>query len=217
MDIGKDKAKCLRLLPATVLVVCLFGGVVWFWQGVAKDRLIPKRWSVVEGHRIYRSGQLSASLVRRVLARHGIQVIVALTFDDPRDQDQAAEEKAAADLGIELLHFPLFGDGTGDVNNYAGAVAAVIRAERQGRSVLVHCAAGAQRTGGVIAFYELLVDKKPPAVVLQELRHHGWNPKSHPNLVPYLNANLGPVAAFLHEQGLLDAIPDPLPVLPTDN
>jgi protein tyrosine phosphatase (PTP) superfamily phosphohydrolase (DUF442 family) len=213
MDIDKDKAKHSKRLPAAILAVCVLGGAVWFWEDVAKDRLIPKRWAVVEGHGIYRSGQLSASLVKRTLARHGIQVIVALTFDDPRDRDQAAERKAAAELGIELLRFPLLGDGTGDVNNCAGAVAAVVRAERQGQPVLVHCAAGAQRTGGVIAFYQLLVGKEPPGAVIQELRQHGWSAKRNPNLLPYLNANLGRVATILHDQGLLDEIPDPLPVL----
>ena len=186
---------------------------MWFWDGVVKGRLIPKRWAAVEGHSIYRSGQLSAALVKRTLSSRGIKVIVALTFEDPQDKDQAAEVKAASELGIELLRFPLRGDGTGDVNNYAGALAVLIQAERQGKPVLVHCAAGAQRTGGTIAFYQLLVNKKPPAAVIQELRHHGWNPKRNPNLLPYLNENLAKIATILHDKGLLDAIPDPLPIL----
>jgi protein tyrosine phosphatase (PTP) superfamily phosphohydrolase (DUF442 family) len=205
----------VKRLSAVVLGVCLLGGAAWFWDGVAKDRLIPKRWAAVEGHSIYRSGQLSAFLVKRTLARHGIKVIVVLTFYDPQDKDQAAEVKAAAELGIELLRFPLAGDGTGDVNNYAGALAAVIQAERQGKPVLVHCAAGAQRTGGTIAFYQLLVDKKPPAAVIRELKQHGWDPARNPKLLPYLNENLGKIATILHDRGLLDAIPDPLPLLPT--
>ena len=209
----RDKKKRSRQLLAALLAVCLLGGAVWLWDDVAKDRLIPKRWAVVEGHSIYRSGQLSASLVKRTLARHGIQVIVALTFDDPNDRNQAAEKKTAAELGIELRRFPLAGDGTGDVNNYAGALAVVIQAERQGRPVLVHCASGAQRTGGVIAFYRLLIDKRPPPEVVRELRRHGWNPQRNPKLLPYLNANLGRIATILHDQGLLDEIPAPLPVL----
>jgi protein tyrosine/serine phosphatase len=215
MGVDRNTKRHSRRLPAVVLGVCLLGGGVWLWEGVAKDRLVPKRWAAVEGHSIYRSGQLSAALVKRTLASHGIKVIVALTFDDPQDKDQAAEVKAASQLGIELLRFPLAGDGTGDVNNYAGALAAVVQAERQGELVLVHCAAGAQRTGGVIAFYRLLVDRKPPAEVIQELRRHGWNPKRNPNLLPYLNENLGKIATILHNRGLLDEIPDPLPVLPS--
>jgi protein tyrosine/serine phosphatase len=213
MDKDKNNKKHPNRLPAVILIACLLGGAVWFWEDVAKDRLIPKRWSAVEDHSLYRSGQLSAFLVKRTLARHGIKVIVALT-DDPRSEDQAAEIKAAAELGIELHRFPLRGDGTGDVNNYAGALATMIRSQRQGKPVLVHCAAGAQRTGGAIAFYQLLVDKKPPAEVLREMRRHGWSHRDNPKLLPYVNDHLATIATYLHDQGLLDEIPDPLPLLP---
>jgi len=215
MSTDRNQGRRSKWLPAAVLAVCVFGGSAWLWEGVAKDRLIPKRWAVVEGHNIYRSGQLSSSLVKRTLAQHGIKVIVTLTGDDPQDKDQRAENQAAAELGIDLLRFPLNGDGTGDVHQYADAVAAVIQAERQGKPVLVHCAAGAQRTGGAIALYQLLVDRKPPATVIRDLRHHGWNPKRNPNLLPYLNENLGQVAAILQDQGLLEEIPHPLPILQT--
>jgi protein-tyrosine phosphatase len=213
MGADRNEKTHSKRLPAVALVVCLVGGAVWLWEGVAKDRLIPKRWATVEGHNIYRSGQLCASLVKKTLANHGIKVVVALTADDPQDKDQQAEERVAAELGIELRRFPLRGDGTGDINQYAGAVAAVVEAERQGKPVLIHCAAGAQRTGGVIAFYRLLVDRKPPADVVQELRHHGWNPKRNPNLLPYIDENLARLATILHDRGLLDEVPDPLPVL----
>jgi len=216
MDVDKNEKKCSRRPAAVVvLAVCVVGGAGWFWREVAKDRLIPKRWDVVEGHRIYRSGHLSVSLVTKTLANHGIKVIVALTFEDVQDKDEQAEKRAAAELGIELLRFPLLDDGTGDVHHYAGVRAAVVRAERQGKPALTHCAAGVQRTGGVIAFYRLLVDKKPPADVVQELRRHGWNPKRNPNLLPHLDDNLARLATTLHDQGVIDGIPDPLPVLQT--
>ncbi len=208
-----DKVKPSKRLSAALLIVCALGGALWLWDSVVKDRVVPKRWAAVEGHRLYRSGQLSASLVQRTLARHGIKVIVALTADDPDSKDQQAEKNAAAALGIELLRFPLRGDGTGDVNQYIGAIAAVIQAERQGKPVLVHCAAGAQRTGGVVACFQLLVDRKPAAGVIRELRQHGWNPNRNPHLLPYLNENLAPIATALHDHGLLHDIPDPLPVL----
>jgi len=50
--------------------------------------------------------------------------------------------------------------------------------------------------------------------VLRELRQHDWRPSQNPHLVPYINENLGRLAALLHERGLLEEIPDPLPVLP---
>jgi hypothetical protein len=178
-----------KRLPVVVLAACLLGGAGWFWEDVAKDRLIPKRWATVEEGRIYRSGQLSGALVRKMLVRHG------------------------EELGIELLRLPLSGDGTGDVHRYAEAVAAIVEAKRQARPVLVHCAAGAQRTGGVIACYRLLVEGRPPAYVLKEMGRCGWKPKDTA-LPAYLNQNLGTIAALLCDKGIIEAVPDPLPVLP---
>jgi protein tyrosine phosphatase (PTP) superfamily phosphohydrolase (DUF442 family) len=202
-----------KRLPAVVLAACLLGGAGWFWEDVAKDRLIPKRWATVEEGRIYRSGQLSAALVRKMLTRHGIKVIVALTGEIPHDPDQEAEKKVAEELGIELVRLPLSGDGTGDIHRYVEAVAAIVEAKRQAKPVLVHCAAGAQRTGGVIACYRLLVEGRPPTYVLDEMRRCGWKPKDT-ELLAYLNQNLGAIAARLRDRGIIVAVPDPLPVLP---
>ncbi len=204
---------CLsRRLAAVILVVCLLGGAGWLWVRVVKDQVIPKRWAAVEEGRIYRSGQLSSTLVRKTLARHQIKVIVDLTGEIPHDRDQEAEKKAAEELGIELLRLPLLGDGTGDIHRYAEAVAAIVEAKRQDKPVLVHCAAGAQRVGGVIACYQLLVEGRPPAYVLAEMRQHGWKPHDL-KLPAYLNQNLGAIAALLCDRAIIEAVPDPLPVL----
>ncbi len=196
-----------------ILAVVVLGGAVWVWEEVLEDRLIPKRWGVVEEGLVCRSGQLSASLVKRVLKEHGIKVIVNLTSEVPGDKDQEAEQKAAEELGIEVKRFPLSGDGTGDIARYAGAVAAVVEARRMGKPVLVHCAAGAQRTGGTIAFYRLLVEKKSPSFVVKEMARYGWDPKDDTILLDYINEHMSEMAAMLEAQGVIDDIPEPLPVL----
>src|SRR5579872_2299148 len=47
-----------------------------------RDHFVPKRWGVVEEGAIYRSGQLSRNLVKKMLETHHIQRVVDLTFDD---------------------------------------------------------------------------------------------------------------------------------------
>ena len=211
---GQSLAGCKRrrLLFAGLAVLVAAG--ILCWTSVLKDRIIPKRFGVVERQRIYRCGQLSAPLVKKVLAEHNIRVIVDLTSDDPNNADQQAEEKAAAELNIKTLRFPLGGNGTGDVNEYAGAVIAIADAQKNNLPVLVHCAAGAQRTGGVIAVYRLLVQKKDPAFVIGEMKRYGWNPKSNPALLPFLNSNMAELARLLKQAGVIDKIPEPLPELP---
>ena len=77
MDTNDNQKNHLkRLAAAVVLAVCVLGGAGWFWQDVAKERLTSKRWDVVEGHHIYRGGQIPASLVKKTLASRGIKVIV---------------------------------------------------------------------------------------------------------------------------------------------
>lgn len=210
---AKKKPSSKSGLKNVILVVCIVGGGIWLWEEVIEDRVIPKRWGTVKEGSIYRSGQLSSALVERTLRNHGIEVIVDLTHELPDDRNQQAELRAAEKLGIQHVRFPLRGDGTGDITNYARAIAAVVEAERAGRRVLLHCAAGVQRTGGVLACYRLLVEGQSPKPVVKELMGHKWDPKDNPALLEYVNENLGRLAVLLQEMGVIDSIPDPLPVL----
>ena len=181
-----------------------------------RDRFIPKRWGVVEEGKIYRSGQLSRHLVRQVLETNQIQTVVDLTWDDPNEANHVAELATIADLGIERKLCPLQSDGTGDVHIYAQAVAEVARAARAGKPVLVHCAAGTQRTGGVVAFYRLLVEEKSAAFTFAEMRKYNYDPRRSPKLLQYVNEHIAEVAEDLVREGIIDHIPDPPPLLSAD-
>ena len=126
------------LIIAAPLIAAVLAGAIWLWEDVLEDRVIPQRWGTVAEGEVYRSGWLSAALVERTLKRHRIAVIVSLCGESPDNEDEAAEVDTAAKLGIEFLRFPLGGDGTGDIENYAYAVAAVVRAQRAGKPVLEH-------------------------------------------------------------------------------
>jgi len=195
-----------------VLVIAAVGLAVWIWDA-NKYRIFPKRFGVVRQGSIYRSGQIHADLVEKTLRKHDIEVVVSLVGQDPNDINQQAEYAAVEKLNIELKCFPLLGDGTGDLENYVKAIEAMVAAERTGKPVLVHCAAGAQRTGGAIAFYRLLVEGRDPDAVYRELRHYDWRDKPGHPLLPYLNENMGLMAERLLEQGIIKEIPDPLPQL----
>jgi protein tyrosine/serine phosphatase len=178
-----------------------------------RDRFIPKRWGVVEEGKIFRSGQLSRHLVKETLQRNQIQSVVDLTIDDPADETHEAELQAIAELGIERQLFPLKADGTGDVHIYSQAVAAVARAARENKPVLVHCVAGAQRTGGVVAFYRLLVQGKSPDFVFREMQKYKYDPAYSPELLKYLNEHMAEVADDLVRDGTIAVAPAPLPRL----
>jgi len=212
----KSKSTRRRIYPV-FLCILLVGGGIWLWKEVIEDRVIPKRFGVVHQGLIYRSGRISATLIKKTLVKHNIRVIVDLTHDEPENADQQVEKRAAAELNIKRLVFPLKGDGTGDINNYAKAIAAIVEAKRNNTPVLVHCAAGAQRTGGVIAAYRLLVERKSCSFVLEELADYNWDPEDDTILLDYLNNHMAELARLIKQERVIDEVPSPLPKLHVKN
>jgi protein tyrosine/serine phosphatase len=152
-----------------IIAVLILGACLWAWDQLVKDHVIPKRFGVVEQGVIYRSGRMSSVLVKRILEEHNIKVIVTLEGLKDADRDQQAEIAAAEELGIEIVRFPLGGNGTGNVEHYIQAIATIHKAKTEKKPVLVHCAVGTQRTGGVLASYHLLFDNWKPEKIYQEM------------------------------------------------
>ena len=198
------------------------GRAVPFWVGFAlllafggweacKYQVVPKRFGVVEQDKVFRSGRIAPHLVRKTLQKHGIKIIVDLTESDPRNSSWCSEQTAAAELGISLFNFQLCGDGTGNITNYANAIFAIEQARKENKPVLVHCAAGVQRTGGVMASYRLLVQKQLPATAYAELIRYGWKPRHDRILLDYLNNNMNELAVLLQEMKVIARAPSPAP------
>jgi len=185
---------------------------VGVWDGMLKDHFVPRRWAPVHEGKVYRSGRLSRRLVRETWRAHRIEVVVNLGRDAPGPGSGAAREAARA-LGIDRFSFPLDRDGTGDVDGYIGALAAVAEAGRAGRPVVIHCGAGVNRTGGVVGAYRMLFDGWSGAAAYAEMRSFGLA-RSSP-LPGYLNENMERIVAGLIERGVLEAAPRPLPRIPT--
>jgi undecaprenyl-diphosphatase len=188
------------------------GGTL-LWSEVLKYRFIVKRWGIVEPGSIYRSGQISKWLIEDTLVRNHIAVVIDLNGIEAGDIHQPVEIAAVKKLGLEHHRLPLNGDGTGDIRRYAEAIRVIHESAQAGRPVLVHCYAGTQRTGGVVACYRLLVQRKPPSEVYGEMQRYAWNPKKDRVLLEYVNSRMPALAWLLVENGVLEAVPDPLPVL----
>ena len=202
----------LRIVVGFAAAAAIAVAVLELWYPI-QQRFVPKQFSVVEPGRIYRSGQISASIIYATLARYDIQTVVSLQDYDAHNPDHRAEREAAEALGIRELHFPLRGDGTGELRSYAFALAEMARAEREGAPVLVHCAAGTERTGAAVAFYRLLVQNRPASEAYEELRYRGWDPGDNPQLLVYMNEQMAELARLLAEMGVIDRVPDPPAVI----
>lgn len=200
--------------PALILgiVAAVIGGGIGLWEWVLEERFVPKRFGVVEEAHLYRSGQISRFLIEDTLAKHEIDVVIDLTGFDENDPDQVTETSAIETLGIDGRRFPMRGDGTGKLENVINAVTAIHESQTRGDKVLVHCAAGTQRTGHVLSAYLLLVRDRAGSEVWREMTRYDWDPDKDKEWPRMLNENMPEIANALVERGVIAEVPSPLPV-----
>ncbi len=203
-------ARSKRAMQAGIIAFVLLSGLLLGRYWLENYRA---NWGVVVPGKIYRSAQMSSWLLRQKLRDNHISEIIFLSHDDDADSDVRAEKLFAANTRIPFLNFPMMGDGVAPPGMYTAALTALCDAIRAGKTVLVHCHSGAQRTGGVIAVYRMLVQKMPPDQALAEMEHYGHDPRRNLTLVPFINEHIGEWAEALVRDGVIDRVPDPLPKL----
>ncbi|MEM9417937.1 MAG: hypothetical protein AAGA25_02635 [Planctomycetota bacterium] len=202
-----------RPLHAVVIgvLICLVlaGGAVAAFE----DQLIPRRLGTVVEGTVYRSGQIDRRLIRGVLQSHNIERVVLLHGYATHNPDHVAEMQAIKDLSIDYERFPMSGNGLGTPEQYASVVELLHDAVQNDVITLVHRGAGTQRTGGTVAAYRLLVEKADPIEVTLESMRYDWSPNDPDSLWPeFLNENMGVIAQYLVDAGVIDEVPDPLPI-----
>ena len=203
---GARRTLCICTLTVGLVVA----GLV-FWNNGLRDRIFPKRWGEVEKGLVYRSGRIHPALLEETFKKYGIDHIVNLSGRDARS---TPEDKVAAKLGIEVSYIPMHPDGSASPEDYASAIKEIVRNAKEGKQVLIHCSAGVQRTGGVVAAYRLLIQQADPHEVYDELVRYDWKPDKDQELLDFLNANMGEVARLLEAEGILAKPPDNIPRIP---
>lgn len=167
-----------------------------------KPRVFPKKFGVVIEDSLYRSGRIHEALLPKILKDYEIDTIVTMTHAIDTIEWQQEERRIAKELDVDLIRFPLRGDGTGDITSYVEALRAIQRELGNDRRVLVHCAAGTERTGGVVFLYRTLFLDQPQDEAYAEMLEYGFNPKRNTALLPYLMDGVPIVVAGLGQYGL---------------
>lgn len=151
---AEKKSKRGKIVSIVVLLV-LLAGVVWYADD-GHELFWPKRWGVVQEGAIYRSGEPRPIATARPVKAHGIRTIIDLGAHTPGTEEEIAAQQKAEKLGITRYRFGLIGDATGDPNDYVAALKLINDPANQ--PVWVHCAAGSERTGMLIALQRVIVD-----------------------------------------------------------
>lgn len=172
--------------------VAIAGLGIWAWDELIKPSVMIKRFGVVTEGKVYRSGELTPSALAKVVREHGIRTEVDLgTFrDDPAGETRMA--KAATAAGITRYSFHLFGDATGDPNEYLQALQLINDPKNQ--PVLVHCGAGTHRTGCAIVLYRTIVEGQDFQAALREAEEFDYVPDKHLKVRQMLDQWREPIA-----------------------
>lgn len=174
-------------------------------------RPIAKNFGVVEAGHVYRAGRMTPSSLERVVREHHVKTVIDLGADPEGSAPDTAVKRSAEALGVRRLTLRLEGDGTGDPNMYVEALRAL--ADPSNEPTLVHCGAGAQRTGAAVALYRHIVQGAPLDKAYAEAREYGHDPKKDVAMRRYLDQWADEIERAFREGGSI--APDGTVVAPS--
>ena len=165
-----------RTAAAFAVVIIAAGAGSFLWL---RGSILPKRFGVVAPGRLYRCGEITPTQLEQVANEHGIRTVLSLL--NPDVPESIAERQAAERLGLCWVNVPLPGDGA-SMPEEREIIKAVLF-DTDAAPLLVHCAAGVNRTGLAIGMYRIHQQSWSVEQVLAEMREYGFEdlPK-HQNL-----------------------------------
>lgn len=188
MTAARPARLLLRGLAVAVAAACMYGAycVALIQSGNVHE---------VAGGQVYRSAQLDAADLRALVAGHGIRAVLNLRGANP-GQDWYEAELAASralgvahyDLGISARHPPT-----------PAQLAEIVELLRSApKPLLIHCKAGADRSGLAAALYRFAVADEPAAEAAGEL---SLRYAHFPYLFNHTGAMDGAFAAYVQAAG----------------
>jgi len=175
--------RTFKLGPILLVASLVFMGA-WAARFNLRDNAIPRNFGVVEEGKLYRSGRLTPAATSALVKAHGIKTIIDLGAYEPGSVQERLAQQTAEALGVNRFRFQLNGDGTGDPMHYVSALRLIAKPELQ--PVLIHCAAGAQRTSACVMFYRDIEQGTPIDKTYSEAFDFKHDDTRNPELKPYV-------------------------------
>jgi protein-tyrosine phosphatase len=179
---GQPSIHKRRLIAAGVVVCVIVAVSVTISYG--RHYVLPKRFFEVAPGQIYRSGEMEKGPFLRVLDKHQIKTILTLLNREPGDPDQEFEEEVVAEKGIKLIRIGMPGNGIARFDDLDEAAA--ILADSSTHPLLVHCSAGVNRTGAVVAAWRMKYCGWTLEDAIEEADRCGWSPRRNPEMRDHL-------------------------------
>jgi len=161
--------RVLRWILIAAVVAAAAAGAGWTWR--AHYRL---RFACVEEGVLYRSAQPSGRQLERIVDAGRIRTIINLRqprslAKDPRADDEKA---LAAARGIDFINIP-YGHHTAQaqIEEFLALVADPAR-----HPILLHCSAGKERTGVLVAAYRMKALGWSPERAMEEMTLFSYDP-----------------------------------------
>ena len=161
---ASPKKKGNQTLLIIGIIAAVVGAGVYVWEEHLEDIIVPRNFGTVVDGSIYRSGRLTPQTLEKVVEAHGIKTVIDFGGYHAGSDVEAAIFATDERLGLERTQLPMIGDATGDPNHYAQALR--MMADPANHPMLVHCAAGSERTGACIALYRVIVANTENLVVV---------------------------------------------------
>ncbi|MFI4883507.1 MAG: protein-tyrosine phosphatase family protein [Phycisphaerales bacterium JB064] len=192
----QPKRSKAKLAASIAVLVALVAAVIWYADD-GHELFWPKRWGVVQEGAIYRSGEPTLRATRRVVKEMGIRTIIDLGAHTPGTHEEESAAALAQELGVQRYRFGLIGDATGDPNDYVLALR--IMNDPAHQPVWVHCAAGSERTGCLVAMHRVINEDWGVEEAYDET--HEYDHDDNPYLKPMLERWLPSVRTAYLEGG----------------
>lgn len=156
------QGRSLLLFSIGGVATCIVVLAVWYHKSQ------PYHFLVVQAGVLYRSGTLTPHHLETVIDRYGIRTVVNLRSVKERGEGEwyQREKAICAGASVAMVDLPI----RRDVPNreQLDRWFALLEDSRH-YPILIHCAQGVMRTGGMIALYEMEFLRKPNQEVLDDM------------------------------------------------
>jgi protein tyrosine/serine phosphatase len=143
--------RCAFVLGLPLVVACGCGR----FHGLDVGLVTPlDNFHTVQAGRLYRSAQLGKVTLGNVIKQHGIRTVVNLRGESPGSSWYEKEEACCEAKGVKLVNISMQSE---EMPSRDALLELYDTFENGEYPMLVHCKAGADRTGGAVAIWRMVV------------------------------------------------------------